>query len=131
VESVRRELSWGCSHMGTSPGKGSTHPSMKPALDLGQAILASMKHVEATLLFVFERNSSALGHSKKETANQILHLLDQTRDAARKELADLFQQVNEGSLNIDTSSEMSIYSHFFVSLIEVCNYIHSVPPIDD
>lgn len=82
-----------------------------------------MKHVEATLLFVFERTANAFGPSKKETANQILHQLDQARDAARKELSDLFQQVNEGSPKIDITSEVSSHSHFFVSLIEVCNYI--------
>ena len=82
-----------------------------------------MKHVEATLLFVFERGPNASGDSKIENANQILHRLDQARDTARKELADLFQQINEGSLEIDVSSEISSHSHFFVSLIEVCSYI--------
>ena len=94
---------------------------MKPALELGKAIVTSMKHVEATLLFVFERAANAFGHPKKETANQILRQLDEARDAARKELADLFQQVNDGSLNIDIASKVSSHSHFFVSLIEVCN----------
>ena len=96
---------------------------MRPAWDLGQAILASLKHVEATLLFVFERNSNALGHPKKGAANQIMYRLDQARDTAKNELADLFHQVNEGSLNNDISSEISSYSHFFVSLIEVCDHI--------
>jgi hypothetical protein len=110
--------------VGTNLGKVLTHPTMKPAFDLGQAILASIKHVEATLLFVFERNP---GHSKKETENQILHQLDQARDAARKELAGLFQQVDEDSPKNDITSEVSSYSHFFVSLIEVCIYTLSVP----
>jgi peptidoglycan hydrolase CwlO-like protein len=95
---------------------------MKPALDLGRAILASMKHVEATLLVVFERTADAFGHSKKETADQILQQLDQARDAAKKELADLFQQVNEGSPKIEITTEVSSHSHFFASLIEVCNH---------
>jgi hypothetical protein len=113
--------------VGTNLGKGLTHPTMKPAFDLGQAILASIKHVEATLLFVFERNPTAFGNSKKETANQILHQLDQARGAARKELAGLFQQVDDGSPKNDITSEVSNYSHFFVSLIEVCIYTLSVP----
>ncbi|KAI9446851.1 hypothetical protein H4582DRAFT_1908820 [Lactarius indigo] len=120
VENVRRELSWGCSHVGTSPGRGSTYPTMQPALDLGQAILASMKHVEDTLLFVFERTANAFGPSKKEAA-QILHQLDQARDAARKELTDLFG----GSSKNDTTSEVSCHSHFFVSLIEMAEEMHN------
>jgi hypothetical protein len=96
---------------------------MRPAWDLGQAILASMKHVEATLLFVFERHPNVLGHPKKGAVNQILYRLDHARDTTRNELADLFHQVNEGSLNNDISSKISSYSHFFVSLIEVCNHI--------
>jgi len=100
---------------------------MKPALDLGQAILRSMKHVEGTLLFVFERTANAFGPQKIEAANQILHQLDVAREAARKELADLFRQVNEGSTKIDISSEASNYSRFFVSLIEVGNYMFIVP----
>lgn len=100
---------------------------MKPAFDLGQVILESIKHVEATLLFVFERNPNAFGHSKKETANQILLQLDQARGAARKELAGLFQQVDDDSPKNDITSEVSSYSHFFVSLIEVCIYTLSVP----
>jgi hypothetical protein len=129
VENVRRELSWGCSHVGTNLGKGLTHPTMKPAFDLGQAILASIKHVEATLLFVFERNPNAFGRSKKETTNQILLQLDQARCAARKELAGLFQQVDDGSPKNEITSEVSSYSHFFVSLIEVCIYTLSVSVI--
>ena len=82
-----------------------------------------MNHVETTLLFVFERTSNAFGHSKRETANQILHQLDQALDAANKELADLFRQVNEDSPKSDITSEVSSHSHFFVSLIEVCYYI--------
>ncbi|KAH9174246.1 hypothetical protein EDB89DRAFT_2067893 [Lactarius sanguifluus] len=120
VENVRRELSWGCSHVGTSPGRGSTYPTMQPALDLGQAILASMKHVEDTLLFVFERTANAFRPSKKEAA-QILHQLDQARDAARKGLTDLFG----GSPKNDTTSEVSGHSHFFVSLIEMAEEMHN------
>ena len=104
---------------------------MKPAFDLGKAILASIKHVEVTLLFVFERNPNTFGHSKKETANQVLHQLDQARDAARKELAGLFQQVDEYSSKNDITSEISSYSHFFVSLIEVCIYTLNVPAMGD
>ncbi|KAH9056632.1 hypothetical protein EDB87DRAFT_1675958 [Lactarius vividus] len=114
VENVRRELSWGCSHVGTSPGRGSTYPTVQPALDLGQAILGSMKHIEDTLLFVFERTA-------KREAAQILHQLDQARDAAKKELTDLFG----GSPKSDTTSEVSGHSHFFVSLIEMAEEMHN------
>ncbi|KAH8983677.1 hypothetical protein EDB86DRAFT_2811253 [Lactarius hatsudake] len=120
VENVRKELSWGCSHVGTSPGRGSTYPTMQPALDLGQAILASMKHVEDTLLFVFEHTANAFQPSKKGAA-QILHQLDQARDAAKKELTDLFG----GSPKNDTTSEVSGHSHFFVSLIEMAEEMHN------
>lgn len=82
-------------------------------------------------MFVFEHSPNAFGHSKKETANQVLHQLDQARDAARKELAGLFQQVDEYLPENDITSEISSYSHFFVSLIEVCIYTLNVPAIGD
>ncbi|KAH9025176.1 hypothetical protein EDB85DRAFT_2179551 [Lactarius pseudohatsudake] len=101
VENVRKELSWGCSHVGTSPGRGSTYPTIQPALDLGQAIMGSMKHVEDTLLFVFEIRPG-------------------TR-CCKKELTDLFG----GSPKNDTTSEVSGHSHFFVSLIEMAEEMHN------
>lgn len=87
-----------------------------------------MKHIEETLLFVFEHATSASGPnpSENETAAQILRLLDQARDDARKEFANLSQGMNEDSQKIDDVGldvEASDQSLFVVSLMEVYFYL--------
>ncbi|KAI0303455.1 hypothetical protein B0F90DRAFT_1711174 [Multifurca ochricompacta] len=129
VENTRRELSWGSSRAKTSHTKCPSHPTTTPAIILGQIILASMKHIEGTLLYVFERtdNPSWPNPPEKETTNQISHRLDQARVAARKELAGVFQHLNENAPkneNVGTTVEASVHSLFFVSLIEMADEMH-------
>ena len=124
IENTRRELSWG------SPrAKGSRRVTLSPsttttAVNLGHAILTSMKHVEATLLYVFEHasNASKSHLPENETAAQILHRLDQAWDDAREEFAKLFQGMNGDSHKTDgvgLAEEASNESLFHVSLMEV------------
>lgn len=87
-----------------------------------------MKHVEETLLFVFEHATSASGPnpSENETATQILRRLDQARDDARKDFTHLSQGMNESSQKNDDVGldvEASDQSLFVVSLIEVYFYL--------
>jgi hypothetical protein len=89
-----------------------------------------MKHVEETLLFVFEHATSASGPnpSENETAAQILRRLDQARDDARKEFANLYisQGMSEDSQkndDVELDVEASDQSLFVVSLIEVYFYL--------
>ncbi|KAH9977258.1 hypothetical protein BGW80DRAFT_1435937 [Lactifluus volemus] len=98
VENIRRELAWGSSRAILSPGEKS-HAVMMPAGQLSQAILASMKYVEAALLFAFERSANVPGleTSGNKTAPQILRRLDEARDAARREFATAFQSMNDGA----------------------------------
>ena len=128
VENTRRELSWGGPRMKRSGGETFSHSTTTSAVNLGQTILTSMKHVEETLLFVFERATSASGPKppENETAAQILHRLDQARDDARKEFANLSQGMNEDSQKYDDVGldvEASDQSLFVVSLIEVHLYL--------
>jgi hypothetical protein len=122
VENIRRELSWGTSRAKVRPGE-KPHAAMIPAGQLAQAILASMKYVEVTLLFVFERTTDVpgLGSSERETAPQILRQLDQARDAAGREFA-LFQHMDDDARkdeNDGVTVEAWGHTSFFVSLIEV------------
>jgi hypothetical protein len=101
---------------------------MTPAVNLGQAILASMKHVEVTLLFVFEHAAGTSGPrpSDKEASTQILHRLDQARDAAREVFAGLHRYMNDDTKkneNVEIPPDVSDQFLFFVSLIEVCLYL--------
>jgi hypothetical protein len=101
---------------------------MTPAANLGLAILASMKQVEAILLFVFEHATSASSPkpSQNETT-QILRRLDQARDNAKEEFANLFQEIDGNLRNTDDiglALEASDQSHFLVSLIEARLYIY-------
>jgi hypothetical protein len=103
-----------------------------PAGELAQAILASMKYVEAALLLVFERTANAPGlvPSEKQTAAQILRALDEARDAARRECVTLFQHMNEDAPNDDNvRAAVGTSGHplFLVSLIEVCFQFPKVP----
>ena len=101
-------------------------------MNLGHVILASMKHVEATLLFVFEHSASASGlkPSQNETTTQILHRLGQARDDAREKFANLYQGMN-GDMrktdDVELAIEASDQSLFLVSLIEVRPYLSSIP----
>jgi hypothetical protein len=86
-----------------------------------------MKHVEETLLFVFEHATSASSPnpSENETAAQILHRLDQARDDARKEFANLSQGMDEDppkNDDVGLGVKASDQSLFVVSLIEVYLY---------
>jgi hypothetical protein len=104
------------------------HATMTPAVNLGQVILASMKHVEATLLFVFEHTAGTSGPnpSDKETSTQILHRLDEARDAAREVFAGLHRYMNEDAKkneNVEIPPDASDQFLFLVSLIEVCLYL--------
>ena len=128
VENTRRELSWGSPRAKRSGGQTFSHFTTTSAVNLGQAILTSMKHVEETLLFVFEHATSTSGPkpSESETAAQILHRLDQARDDARKEFANLSQGMDEDSQKNDDMRldvEASDQSLFVVSLIEVYLYL--------
>ena len=101
---------------------------MLPAMDLGQVILVSMKHVEATLLFVFEGTAGTFGPKphEKETSAQLLRRLDQARDAAREMFAGLFRGMNEvvpQNEYMGSTFDASDHSLFLVSLIEVCIYL--------
>lgn len=101
---------------------------MTPAVNLGQVILESMKHVEATLLFVFERTAGTLGQKppERETSTQILHRLDQARDNAREMFAGLFRGIKEDAPKneyMGLAYDASDHFLFLVSLIEVCLYI--------
>ena len=123
VENTRRELSWGSPREKRSRRETLSY-STTTAVNLGHAILTSMKHVEATLLYVFEHASNA-SESKlpeNETPAQILHRLDQAQDDAIEEFAKLFQGMNGDSQktnDIGLAEEASNESLFHVSLIEV------------
>ena len=130
VENTRRELSWGSPGAKRSGGETFSRSTSTLAVNLGQAILTSMKHVEETLLFVFEHATSASGPnpSENETAAQILRRLDQARDDARKEFANLYisQGMSEDSQkndDVELDVEASDQSLFVVSLIEVYFYL--------
>jgi hypothetical protein len=105
------------------------------AVSLGQALLASMKHVEAVLLFVFEHTASSPRPNpfENESASQLRHRLEQARDAAREEFADLFLGMNgdagDGpkSDDIGHAEEASDQFLFVVSLIEVSLHIPKFP----
>jgi len=93
-------------------------------MNLGEVILASMKHVETILLFVFEYTSSTTGPRSfdKETTTQILYRLDQARDAAKQGFTSLFQGTNDDAPKTDKiwlEAEATDQSLFLVSLIEV------------
>ena len=125
VENTRRELSWGSLRVKTLREKKLCYARMKPAVDLGQAILVSMKHVEATLLYVFEHSAGTLGPkpSDKDTSTQILHQLDRARDSAREVFAGLHRYMNEDTKrneNVEIPPDVSDQFLFLVSLIEVC-----------
>ena len=124
VENTRGELSWGSPRTKRNHGETLPYSTTTPAVNLGHAILTSMKHVEATLLFVFEHttNASEPKLSENETAAQILDRLDQARDDAKEEFAKLSQGLNGDSQKTDTvgpAEEASNESLFLVSLIEV------------
>ena len=125
VENTRRELSWGSLRVKTRRGEKFFYPTMSPAMDLGQVMLASMKHVEATLLFVFEHAAGTFGPKspEKETSAQLLHRLDQARDAAREMFAGLFRGMNEDAKSeyMGSTFDASDHSLFLVSLMEVCS----------
>ncbi|KAI9510386.1 hypothetical protein F5148DRAFT_1179931 [Russula earlei] len=130
VENVRRELSWGSSQTRRSREEKSLHPATMPATNLGQVILQSMKHVEATLLFVFERTSSESGPkpSNKETTTQLLNQLEQAQNVAKKEFAILFQGTNDDAKkhdHVELAMQASDQSLFLVSLMEMANEMHS------
>jgi hypothetical protein len=104
------------------------YATMTPAENLGHVILASMKHVEATLLFVFEHSATTSGPkpSDKETSTQILHRLDEARDAAREVFTGLHRHMNEDANkneNVEVPPDASDQFLFLVSLIEVCLYL--------
>lgn len=103
------------------------YATMMPAANLGQVILESMKHVEATLLFVFEHTAGKSGPKPSdETSTQILHRLDQARDAAREVFAGLHRYMNEDAKkieNVEIPPDASDQFLFLVSLIEVCLYL--------
>jgi hypothetical protein len=130
VENIRRELAWGSSRAILSPGEKS-HAVMMPAGQLSQAILASMKYVEAALLFAFERSANVPGleTSGNKTAPQILRRLDEARDAARREFATAFQSMNDGARK-DENGEVTVealgHTSFLVSLIEVCDRLAKI-----
>lgn len=114
--------------MKTRRGEKYLYPTMTPAVNLGQVILASMKHVEATLLFVFERTAGTLGQKppERETSTQILHRLDQARDNARETFAGLFRGMKEDAPKneyMGLAYDASDHFLFLVSLIEVCLYL--------
>ena len=124
VENTRRELSWGSPRAKRSRGETLSYSTTTPAVNLGHTILTSMKHVEATLLFVFEHatNASEPKLSENETTSQILDRLDQARDDAREEFAKLSQGMNGDSQTtnaVGLAEEASNESLFIVSLIEV------------
>jgi hypothetical protein len=121
-------LSWGSLRAKTLREEKLSYATMTPAVNLGQVILASMKHVEATLLFVFEHTAgtSEPTPSDKETSTQILHRLDQARDAAREVFAGLHRYMNENvkkKENVEIPPDASDQFLFLVSLIEVCLYL--------
>lgn len=114
--------------METLRQKELSYARMPQAVNLGRAILASMKHVEATLLFVFEHTVGASGPkpSDKETSTQILNRLDEARDAAREVFADLHRYMNKDAMkneNVEIPTDASDQFLFLVSLIEVCLYL--------
>jgi hypothetical protein len=126
VENTRRELSWGSLRVKTRRGEKFLYPTMTPAVNLGQVILESMKHVEATLLYVFERTAGTLGPKPpgRETSTQILHRLDQARDNAREMFAGLFRGMKEDAPKNDymgLAYDASDHFLFLVSLIEMAN----------
>ena len=101
-------------------------------MDLGQVILASMKHVEATLLFVFEDTVCTFGPKphEKETSAQLLRRLDQARGAAREVFAGLFRGMNQDAPQneyMGSTFDASDHSLFLVSLMEVCLYLLKHP----
>ena len=120
VENTRRELSWGVSLSKRTRGEKLSHAPTTPAVNLGQIILASMKHVEATLLFVFEHKPKPF---EKEKTSQLLDRLDHARDAAREEFASLFQGMNEENDDVEVVVGTSEQFLFLVSLIEVGLYL--------
>jgi hypothetical protein len=129
VENTRRELSWGSLRVKTRREEKFFYSTMTPAGNLGEVILASMKHVEATLLFVFEHTAGTSGPKppENETSTQILHRLDQARDAAREKFAGLFRGMNEDAPKNELTSDASDHFLFLVSLIEVCLYLPKYP----
>ena len=129
VENTRRELSWGSPRVKRSRGETLSYSSTTPAVNLGHAILTSMKHVEATLLFVFEHatNASESRLSENETATQILHRLNQARDDAREEFAKLFHGDSQKTDDVGLAGEASNESLFLVSLIEVRLFLPRLP----
>lgn len=124
VENTRRELSWGSPRTKRSHRETLSNSTTTIAVNLGHAILTSMKHVEATLLYVFEHASNASDSKlpENESVAQILHRLDQARDDAREEFAKIFQGMNGNSQKTDDvglAEEASNESLFHVSLMEV------------
>ncbi len=123
VENTRRELSWGSLRVKALRGEKRVYPMMTPAVNLGQAILASMKHVEATLLFVFEHTADTSGPKPSESSTQLLHQLDQARDVAKEVFAGLHRGMSEDAKEIEKVGlppDASDHFLFLVSLIEVC-----------
>ena len=132
VENTRRDLSWGNPRTKRRRGETLSYSSTTSAVNLGHAILTSMKHVEATLLFVFEhaKNASELKLPENETAAQILHRLDQARDDAREEFAQLFQSMDGNSQitdDVGLAEGALSESLFLVSLIDVCSFLPRLP----
>jgi hypothetical protein len=124
VENTRRELSWGSPQAKRCRRETLSYSTTTTAVNLGHAILTSMKHVEATLLYVFEHasNTSKSKLPENETPARILHRLDQAQDDARGEFAKLFQVMNGDSQKINDvgpAEEASNETLFHVSLIEV------------
>lgn len=130
VENVRRELSWGMafprSSFFASNLEDSTASAFRtPALDLGDALLVSMKTVEGVILETFQ-NTSLIWRSlqTERTAvtaarEQLLHAREKARNELRKisDGLDMEQRTSNGEVKFPP--EFFNLCLFMISLLQV------------
>ncbi|KAI0262972.1 hypothetical protein BC834DRAFT_1027888 [Gloeopeniophorella convolvens] len=135
VENTRRELSWGTSRIKKDSGTGVPLSITTPAVDLGGALIESMKYVEEAILFIFEHTPHPpVSTGEKDSLDGLLHRLDQARDTARNELAELLEHVHENTSNVQgvgASAKPPDHALFFVSLIEMADEVRNALLVAD
>ncbi|KAI0060839.1 hypothetical protein BV25DRAFT_1827399 [Artomyces pyxidatus] len=129
VEHTRRELSWG--HMNYEHGRDSriVDAFKGPVLELGHAILASMKAVEASINVVFSVHRAWQAPHVQNTVPHAAQQLLLARDAAREQLRIMFDELDMGqrasSSDFRLSRDLSDYCLFTISLLQMAHEVRN------
>ncbi|KAI0047054.1 hypothetical protein FA95DRAFT_1493111 [Auriscalpium vulgare] len=129
VEHIRRELSWGRSPAEYHHDSKHLESFRKPTLELGHAILTTMKAIEMSISELFCGNAEALPHTPHDLISRAQEELHHARNAAREELRSIFDALDieqrAGNSKFWLSRELSDPCLLMISLLQMAHEMHS------